>query len=183
MSDKIFKKKYFTDFVYRFVRFGGRKCPKSVLKMSQKCPKNVQRLTINKLSPLKINTLILKTMISKICSILKLCPVNSIESLTKDSITLKEGQSMITVIQKKPVPFSIKSYETAAGYRKDFSMQSILPYPEANSFYRFKKSLILQLLTSAGETIIVGSPEFPVKAEFTGDNNLVTVDFKQSEPG
>ena len=90
---------------------------------------------------------------------------------------------MITVIQKRPAPFTVRTYETSAGYRKDFSMQSILPTPEANSFSRFKKRLILQLQTSAGENIVVGSLDFPVNAEFSGDNNLMTVDFKQSEPG
>lgn len=122
-------------------------------------------------------------MISKICSVLKVCPVDFVQSVNQNAITLKEGKSMITVMQKRPGAFTVRSYETPAGYRKDFTMQSILPTPEKNLFYRFKSSLILQLQTSTGENIIIGTLEFPVKAEFSGDNNITTVDFKQSEPG
>ncbi len=122
-------------------------------------------------------------MKSKICANLKLCSTADVASVSKNNIVLKEGKSMIYVQQKKPSAFNIKSYPTDAGYRKDFTMQSILPLPETNSFYKFKRSLILQLQTSAGETHIIGSIDFPVRAEFSGDNNIVTVDFKQSEPG
>ena len=30
---------------------------------------------------------------------------------------------------------------------------------------------------------VIGSLDFPVRLEFSGDNNIVNVSFKQSEPG
>jgi hypothetical protein len=122
-------------------------------------------------------------MISLICTSIKLCSSKDVVSVSKNEITLQDGKSMIVVRQKRPTKFNIKSYFSSGGYRKDFTMQSLLPLPEANSFYKHKNSLILQLQTNTGEIHIIGSPDFPVKAEFSGDNNLVTVDFKQSEPG
>lgn len=122
-------------------------------------------------------------MSSMICSRLQLCPVSDVVSVTKNSVTLKEGRSMIKVTQKKLGNFTIKSIPSPGGYRKDFVMQSVLPTPEANTFYKYKRSLILLLTTSDGETITIGSPDFPVKAEFSGNNSIVTVDFKQSQPG
>lgn len=122
-------------------------------------------------------------MISKICSVLRICPVEYVQSLNQNSITLKEGKSIITIIQKRPGSFSIKSYETLGGYRKDFTMQSIIPTSEKNKIYPWKRAMILLIQTSTGDDIIIGSTEFPVKAEFSEDNNITTIDFKQSEPG
>jgi hypothetical protein len=122
-------------------------------------------------------------MISIICSSIKLCSTDDVVSVLNNEISLKEGKSLIIVRQKKPVRFNIETSLSAGGFRKDFTMQSLLPLPEANMFYKFKKSLILQLQSSTGEIYVIGSTEFPVRAEFSGDNNLVTVSFKQSQPG
>lgn len=122
-------------------------------------------------------------MITIICSSIQICPVAHVDQSSRTSVTMKEGFEPIKVRQKKPVSFTIKSIPTKQGYRKDFTMQSILPLSEANSFYRYSSAMILLLKSSNGESYVIGSADFPVKAEFSGDNNFVTVYFKQSEPG
>lgn len=122
-------------------------------------------------------------MISKICNRIRISPIQNIEFVTKNGVSLKEGKEMISVRQKRSAQFNIRSYPTQNGYRKDFEMEVTLSKADTNLIYKCKRAAILLLTTSEDETFVIGSLDFPVRLEFSGDNNIVNVSFKQSEPG
>ena len=122
-------------------------------------------------------------MNTKICTSFKACPVSDVLSITKYSIILKDGKSFISLFAIKPTTFTIKSYDTPAGYRNDFTMSVFLKAEEAKLLEKHKRSLVLLLSISDGSTLVVGSTNFPVKASLSSDINVSTVEFTQSAPG
>lgn len=122
-------------------------------------------------------------MISKICNRIRIAQVQNVDFVTKNGISLKEGKEMISVRQKRSAQFNIRSYPTQNGYRKDFEMEVTLSKADANLIYKCKRAAILLLTTSTDETFVIGTLDFPVRLEFSGDNNIANVSFKQSEPG
>lgn len=122
-------------------------------------------------------------MKNKICINFKACAASDALYVTKSEIALKPGKSFFNLKMEGQASFSIRNYDTVAGYRKDFAMQLKFVNADTRLLYKNKRALLLLLTTNLKDTIAIGTIDFPVKAEFAGDENITIVDFKQSEPG